>query len=91
MFGSILKRRSNMSNKNIELQQAKRDFAEYDLQKYLSDVDQFGLQNLWDSILEWALHNKVSDGIFRVSNFGELYEIGLARENKLQKNVLEDF
>lgn len=60
-------------------------FKDYDLQTYFDDIDRYGLKNVWNSILEWSLPPKKTTGILSVSNFGELYEIGLARENKLQK------
>lgn len=73
-----------MNNKNVQ----QFNFAGYDLQAYLNDIEHFGLSTVWDAILSWCLKNEGPSGIVSVPNFGELYEIGLAQENKTSKKEL---
>ena len=55
------------------------------IEKYISDIDTKGLQNTWDDICECVLNNGTSSGLLDIKNFGEMYEIGLARLNKSMK------
>lgn len=60
----------------------------YDMTKYLSDIDQKGLKKTWHSILSNILDNKLKSDIFNINNFGELYEIGLEHDNKISKKEM---
>lgn len=64
----------------------------YDSSKYLSDVECLGLQKTWQQICFYLLNSKESDHSYKESsrflqaeNFDELYEAGLALENKQLK------
>src|SRR5574344_110451 len=58
----------------------------YNLEKYTSDVEKLGLKNTWDNICQFVIDNKGKCPEFlSISNFGELYEIGLAIQDKKLK------
>lgn len=58
----------------------------YTLDKYIKDVETIGLERTWDYICQFVLDNRKSFSTFLdVKNFGELYEIGLATQDKLLK------
>ena len=58
----------------------------YSLDDYKADVLQFGLKRTWEMICDRVIADgEDSDGILKVSNFGELYEIGLALIDKNEK------
>lgn len=59
---------------------------EYTLQKYIQDVETIGLEMTWNHICQFVIDNngKVSN-FLDTKNFGELYEIGLATQDKLLK------
>ncbi|MBR3889295.1 N-6 DNA methylase, partial [bacterium] len=58
----------------------------YSLETYIYDVETQGLECTWDNICQFVLDNKddLSD-FLKPNNFGELYEIGLAIQNKHKK------
>ena len=57
--------------------------CQYTLSDYKSDVVNIGLKNTWEKICGRVMaEGEDEDGILRISNFGELYEIGLALTNK---------
>lgn len=60
----------------------------YELEDYFKDIDTKGLKKTWNSILINILNNKLVSNIFILDNFGELYEIGLEYENKINKKEL---
>ncbi len=57
----------------------------YTLDEYIQDVETLGLEQTWDVICEYVLHNHVDDSFLNINNFGELYETGLALQDKQQK------
>lgn len=58
----------------------------YTLEKYIKDVEKQGLQKTWDDICQFVIdHYKNCQEFLDVNNFGELYEIGLAIQDKQQK------
>lgn len=57
----------------------------YNLDLYIKDVQRFGLKETWRNICNYLLSNDENIDFFNVDNFGELYEIGLAIQNKEQK------
>lgn len=59
--------------------------AKYDIIDYIKDIDKKGLKETWHSILSKTLDNDFDSDIFSLDNYGELYEIGLAHENKISK------
>lgn len=59
---------------------------QYTLEQYYSDLELNGLENTWLNIIKKIKDGSLSsDGILSVEHFGELYEIGLARTNKISK------
>ncbi len=63
-----------------------KKLEKYSLETYISDVKTDGLDITWDNICQYAIdnHNNLPD-FLSVDNFGELYEIGLAIQDKYQK------
>lgn len=58
----------------------------YKLDDYISDVECLGLEKTWDYICQFAIDNKDQlPDFFEIKNFGELYEIGLAIQDKILK------
>ena len=55
------------------------------LEKYISDIDVKGLQNTWDDICKCVLNNGTAGELPNIKNFGDMYEIGLARLDKSKK------
>lgn len=59
-------------------------FQDYSLDKYINDVETDGLERTWAHICEYVLADG-ENGFLNVKKFGELYEIGLAIQDKQQK------
>ena len=57
----------------------------YNLDKYIEDVTNLGLEKTWDYICEYVLKRGENKEFLNIANFGEMYEIGLAVQDKLQK------
>lgn len=60
-------------------------FKNYNLDKYKSDIEKFGIQKTWDNICNFTLNYDSCCEFFNVSMFGELYELALAMIDKNQK------
>jgi len=60
-------------------------FKGYSLQHYKEDVEAHGLEYTWDYICEYVLNYGENTDFLTVCNFGEMYEIGLAIQDKQQK------
>ena len=67
------------------------EFENYSVEQYKIDIDKYGLEKVWDNILLYNELNNVSEkSIIHITNFGKLYEIGLAyvsKENKKESGV----
>lgn len=63
-------------------------YNNYDLNKYINDIDCYGLKKTWHNILTKTLSKELISKDFIVDNFGELYEIGLEHENKISKKKM---
>ncbi len=70
--------------KNVLSSSQIEKFTSYKKEDYQKDVELYGLSELWDLICDYVLNFSEND-LLTVSKFGELYEIGLAIENKIQK------
>ena len=57
----------------------------YSLEHYTKDVETYGLEYTWALICEYILTYGENLGILNINNFGELYEAGLAIQDKQQK------
>ncbi len=60
-------------------------FDNYTLDTYCNDISANGLKAVWDKINYYILNYDSNNPFLNVSNFGELYEIGLALIDKQQK------
>ena len=62
-------------------------YQEYDLEKYKQDVISTGLKETWANLDYFILNYNVDNqnNFLNIANFAELYEIGLALENKENK------
>ena len=61
-------------------------FSDYDLEKYKNDIREQGIESTWTQICNFVLQNPKNLSIFlHPKNFAELYEIGLALQDKNSK------
>lgn len=60
-------------------------YKSYNLEKYINDVETFGLAQTWFFICKYVLENGENADFLNIKNFGEMYEIGLAIQDKIQK------
>lgn len=98
LFKHIEEKDNNNSNESL-LNDRKQKFDEriltdedisllknYTLEAYIEDVKQHGIEYTWGGICKYIKqYGENSEGILRVCEFGELYEIGLAIADKQQK------
>ncbi len=58
-------------------------FSDYNLEKYKNDIIEQGIESTWTQICNFVLQNPKNLSIFlHPKNFAELYEIGLALQDK---------
>lgn len=57
----------------------------YNLEKYQNDVINIGLKQTWKNITNYVLNNDTKNEFLFWDNFAELYEIGLALQDKQAK------
>lgn len=57
----------------------------YTLDLYIEDLNNLGLEETWNNICQYVLTYGENKNLIKVDNFGELYEIGLAIQDKIQK------
>lgn len=60
----------------------------YTINSYKEDIDKYGLKKTWHKILSKKLNNELVSNIFKIENFGELYEIGLEYDNIISKKEM---
>ena len=77
----------SLKNNNLNLNSNEINrFSNYKLEDYIFDVENIGLEKTWDKICLFCLEkHPTKNGLISVNNFGEMYEIGLAIEDKLAK------
>lgn len=68
-----------LSNENFDT------YEVYDLMKYKEDVTTKGLKQTWQNIIHYVLNNETKNKFLYWNNFAELYEIGLALQDKQAK------
>mgnify|MGYP000746000822 CR=1 FL=1 len=68
-----------LDSSNIRLK-----IEDYNLDKYIQHVNQYGLEVTWANILRYVKNNGESN-LLNTKNFGELYELGLAERDKGNK------
>lgn len=59
--------------------------SNYSLDYYIKDIETYGLEYTWAYICEYVLTYGDNSDFLNVRNFGEMYEIGLAIQDKNQK------
>lgn len=59
-------------------------FSTYNIEKYKVDIETIGLEKTWDGIISFTLNGNANQ-FLNVDNFAELYEIGLALQDKYAK------
>ena len=60
-------------------------YNNYDVTKYQNDINQIGLKQTWQNIIHYVLNNETKNEFLHWNNFAELYEIGLALQDKQAK------
>lgn len=60
-------------------------FQNYSLDKYINDIKTDGLKHTWTYICQYVLTYGENSDFLNAKKFGEMYEIGLAVQNKQQK------
>lgn len=60
-------------------------FDNYSLAAYTEDIEKKGLKETWNDLCEYILTSKNIADFLSIKNLGELYEIGLAIQNKTSK------
>jgi len=66
--------------------EVKMKLESYDLNQYIKDVEKDGLEKTWSFICQYVIEKQGSTNVFlNVDNFGEMYEIGLAVQDKILK------
>ena len=60
-------------------------FQNYNLEDYIKDIEVDGLSYTWTYICEYVLTYGENTDFLNIRNFGEMYEIGLALQDKIQK------
>lgn len=60
-------------------------YNSYNLENYINDVETLGLTQTWFFICKYVLENGENADFLNIKNFGEMYEIGLAIQDKIQK------
>lgn len=61
-------------------------FEVYDVEKYTDDIKNYGLENTWNYICQYIIDKNDNEvEILNIDNLCELYEIGLAIQDKIQK------
>jgi len=68
----------------LDLNNIHLELKDYDFDKYLSHVSKYGLEVTWANILSYVKDNGQNE-FLNTSNFGELYEAGLAEQDKGKK------
>lgn len=77
-------RKLNNQENNVEEEMFKR-LERYDLKMYIADVKELGLEKTWENICNYIINNGENKGLLNIKRFGELYEIGLAVQDKIHK------
>ena len=62
-----------------------KKYENWTIEDYIKEIESKGLKKTWNDILVKKIRGQQMSYIFDVDNFGELYEIGLAHINKIDK------
>lgn len=62
--------------------------TKYSIDNYIKDIDKKGLKKTWHTILSKTMSEELDTELFSIDNYGELYEIGLEHENKIDKKEM---
>ncbi len=73
--------KTDLTNETID------KLSNYDLNMYTQDIKTLGLFNTWNIIYNYITQFKNSNNLLNLSNLGDLYELGLAIKDKMQKKA----
>ena len=62
--------------------------TKYLINDYIKDIDKKGLKKTWHTILSKTMAKEFDTELFNIDNYGELYEIGLEHESKIDKKEM---
>lgn len=86
LFDSFMEQDSKRKYSTVKISipdEFKNKFENYNLDRYMSDIETYGLEKTWDYICQYVIdNNKTLPAFLNISNLGELYEIGLAIQDK---------
>ena len=88
LFDDIFANEEHVQNKDIVVSLSSDIISKlnnYSLGNYIKDVELFGLELTWEYICEYVLTYGEKTDFLRVKNFAEMYEVGLAIQDKNQK------
>ncbi len=68
----------------LKFEKANLSFDNYNAEKYKNHINSFGLETTWAHLLNYLMNNPAND-FLKISNFGEMYEEGLAIVDKNDK------
>ncbi len=74
---------SHINYKNISSDDLHNKYIHYSLNMYINDIEINGLEETWDNICDYVIKYGVQEELINIQNFGELYEIGLATQDKI--------
>lgn len=80
---------NNKTNRNTPFFSLNKSIKEkldnYTIEEYKNDVINHGLGKTWDDICSYILEFGDNKSLIKIDNFSEMYEIGLATQDKLNK------
>ncbi len=88
LFDDVFAIDDRVQNKDIVVNLSREivlKLKNYSLEYYMKDIETYGLEHTWYDICDYVLTYGESADFLNVRNFGEMYEIGLAIQDKLQK------
>lgn len=90
LFDEILTMDKPSHNKNEEIVVSLSDviiskLKNYSLEYYIKDIETYGLEYTWAYICEFVITYGENTNYLTVNNFGKMYEVGLAIQDKQQK------
>lgn len=80
-----MNKKSQNATTNNDWQKLSQILNNYSLDQYTNDIDVFGLDITWDSILALLKQNATKDIITFIPTIASLYEYGLAHVDKINK------
>jgi len=88
LFDDVFAMDDRVQNKDIVVNLSSEIVSKlknYSLEYYMKDIETYGLEHTWCYICDYVLAYGENVDFLNVRNFGEMYEIGLAIQDKQQK------